>query len=160
VLRTAGDGPGPVRRSLLPAAPGPLAEPRREVLASGRCQVLPLAAGAGPEAGDPAEVLLERLVPGKLPPWLHCSAQILGRGGACVLATVTAGAGDCAAGDRFVYDERNHGLLPMDGKLSLELQRACDRARAAGRPLWERFELPGGSLRVALEPLGPDAAPR
>ena len=158
LLRRAADGPGPVRRRLLDSAPAPLGEPVLEVLASGRSRILALEPGPLLDllggAGDGVQVLLERLLPGKLPPWLHCSAQTLRRGGACVLATVIAQAGDvpAAAGDRFVYDERNHGLLPMDGRFSLELQRACDRARAAGQPVWERFSQPGGSLQVGLEP--------
>jgi hypothetical protein len=45
----------------------------------------------------------------------------------------------------------------MDGGFSLELQRGCIRAREAGQPIWERFELQGGALGLLLEPLS--AAP-
>ena len=41
----------------------------------------------------------------------------------------------------------------MDGAFSLELQRACERARAEGRALSAGFSFPAGSLQVALEPL-------
>lgn len=55
------------------------------------------------------------MVPGRLPPWVHFCGQVLRRGGSCVLATVGAveGVVPYAPGDRFAYDERNHGLLPM-----------------------------------------------
>jgi len=120
------------------------------LLASGTSRML---AGPVPETGT--EYLLERLVPGKLPPWLHCSCQVLRRGGACVLATVGSVAGDLpyGIGDHFVYDERNHGLLPMDAGFSLELQRACQRAREAGGPVWVDFPFPAGTLGLCLEPL-------
>jgi hypothetical protein len=159
VLRGQGaDCPGPGTRRLLegPDQPGVIGE----LLASGQDRVLARepAPGlermlAGPEGA--AMILLERLVPGKLPPWMHFSCQVLRRGGACVLATVASVAGPVPyqVGERFVYDERNHGLLPMDGGFSLELQRGCIRTREAGRPLWERFEVPGGALELLLEPL-------
>ena len=120
----------------------------QDLLATGISRAVP-----GPEAGT--EYLLERLVPGKLPPWLHCGCQVLRRGGACVLATVGSVAGDLpyGIGDHYVYDERNHGLLPMDAGFSLELQRACQRAREAGAPIWVDFPFPAGSLGLCLEPL-------
>jgi hypothetical protein len=119
------------------------------VLASGGARL------AAPDAG-PA-LLLERIVPGRLPPWLHFCAQHLKRGSSCVLATVAAVQGDLpyTVGERFSYDEHNHGMLPMDGRFSLELQRACLRARAAGRPVRERFSFPAGALELNLELLGP-----
>jgi hypothetical protein len=118
---------------------------------------LPLPALAG-RTGT-ATLLLERIVPGKLPPWLHFCAQQLKRGSSCVLATVAAVAGGLpyAVGERFSYDERSHGMLPMDGRFSLELQRACLRARAAGQPIRERFSFPSGALELNLELLGAQA---
>jgi molybdenum cofactor cytidylyltransferase len=100
-------------------------------------------------------VLLEPMVPGRLPPWVHVCAQLLRRGESCVLATVGQVEGDLpyAVGDHFVYDQRNHGLLPMDGRFSLELQRACVRARAGGVPAWAPFQLAQGVLGLLLEPL-------
>ena len=114
----------------------------RAVMAAGRPQLLP--------TGE----LVEPVVPGRLPPWMHFCAQLLRRGETGVLATVGRVSGDLAyaVGDRFAYDARHHGLLPMDGRFSLELQRACDAARASGGPAWRRFELPSGSLDMALEP--------
>jgi xanthine/CO dehydrogenase XdhC/CoxF family maturation factor len=155
------DGPGPgragARRILVAAGGAPvtaLDEALQGVAVTGRTRML--AGVSGPEL-DPwrGGVLLERMVPGKLPPWVHFCAQVLRRGGACVLATVGAVEGDVpyALGDRFVYDERNHGLLPMDGRFSLDLQRGCEKVREAGQPAWKRFDLPGGSLGICLEPL-------
>ncbi|MDR3669725.1 MAG: nucleotidyltransferase family protein [Holophaga sp.] len=148
-LATLLDGRPGARRILEPGAG--LDEPVREVLAGGPSRVL----GAHLDGWPDGDLLLEHLVPGKLPPWLHVCAQVLRRGGSCVLVTVGAVAGPVpyAPGDRFVFDERNHGLLPMDGRFSLELQRACIRARAAGVPVRERFQLAGGSLGILLEPL-------
>ena len=145
-LRPDGDGgPCGARRILEAAAGAPATdfdEAVQGTVVTGRSRML---------GGE----LLERMVPGKLPPWVHFCSQVARRGGACVLATVATVEGDLpyALGDRFVYDERNHGLRPMDGRFSLELQRGCQRAREAGEPAWERFDLPGGSLGVALEPL-------
>jgi hypothetical protein len=159
VLKAEGaDCPPPGTRCLLegPDQPAVIGE----VLASGQSRMLAREPAPGLErmlagAEGAAMILLERLLPGKLPPWIHFSCQVLRRGGACVLATVASVAGPVPyqVGDRFVYDERNHGLLPMDGGFSLELQRGCIRAREAGRPVLERFELPGGALELLLEPL-------
>ncbi len=164
-----GNGPGGARagaRRILEATAGApatdLEEAVQGVVVSGESRIL--AGGLGPAWGGwqgAGAVLVERVVPGKLPPWVHFSSQVLRRGGACVLVTVGVVEGDLpyAVGDRFVYDERNHGLLPMDGRFSLELQRGCQRIREAGQPAWERFDLPGGALGIALEPLaaGPAA---
>jgi hypothetical protein len=145
-----GEGHSGIRR-ILRSAEGAVGE----ALAGGRSRVL------GPEDGLELDgwrdglVLLERMMPGQLPPWVHFCGQVLRRGGSCVLATVgtVEGAIPYAAGDRFAYDERNHGLLPMDGRFSLELQRGCLRARAAGASSWERLPLGDGALGMLLEPL-------
>ena len=128
----AGPEPGPVRRELLEAAPegtDGFAQAARAVLAGASAQIL----GAAP--GEAGWVLVERLEPRRLPPWLHCAVQAQARGGVAVLATVTGREGEAPAeaGERFVYDHRNHGLLPMDGRFSLDLQRACERARAQAK---------------------------
>lgn len=113
----------------------------------------------GPQGPAGALVLLEALEASRLPPWLHFCGQVLGRGRTCVLVTVAAVAGASAhgVGDRYAYDDRNHGLLPMDGALSLALHRACIRVREAGQPAWERVVVAGGSLDLLLEPLTPPA---
>jgi hypothetical protein len=167
-LRPGADGPGPVLRTLPEAVPEGLRDCFREVLAGGAVRILELAPGpelaallAGAEPclasgfGGGALVLLERLVPGKLPPWLHGAVHAQRRGGVAVLATVVAREGEAPAepGERFVYDHHNHGLLPMDGAFSLELHRACERSRAEARALSAGFSFAAGSLQVALEPL-------
>jgi hypothetical protein len=136
------------RRILAPAAGVPETELERAVravLAAGRPMML--------DSG----LLVEPMLPGRLPPWMHYCAQVLRRGETCVLATVGSVAGDIpyAVADRFAYDERHHGLLPMDGRFSLELQRACDAVRRDGAPAWRCFEWPSGRLGVGLEPLRP-----
>lgn len=156
VLATPLAPPGPPRilapdgdlAFLAPEGAREFLEAARSVLASGRSVTVP---GAG------GPVLLERVVPGRLPPWLHFCAQHLAKGSSCVLALVARVEGGLpyAVGDRYGYDAHNHGLLPMDGRFSLELQRACQRAREAGRPIRERFPLPGGALELNLDPLGP-----
>jgi len=140
-------------RRILEGAPGEgLEEAAQGVLVSGRPLVITGEPGGWPGA---AAILLERVVPGRLPPWMHFCAQVARRGGACVMATVGVVEGPVpyAVGDRFVYDERNHGLLPMDGRFSLDLQRGCQKVREAGQPRWRRFDLQGGSLGICLEPL-------
>ena len=153
------DGPG-LRRILGEAE---AAGPAQAVLASGRSRTVAMdldPAFARFWPGLDGAVLLEPMIPGRLPPWLHFCTQQLKRGGGCVLATVAAVAGALpyAVGDRYGYDDRDHGLLPMDGRFSLELHRACQRVRAATHPIRERFPFPGGSLELILEPLGPRAA--
>jgi CTP:molybdopterin cytidylyltransferase MocA len=142
VLATRVEGEGLGTR-LLEAGPD-----AQEVLATGACRL----------AGT---VLLERLTPRKLPPWLNFCTQVLDKGKRCVLVTVCALAGEVsfALGDHFAYDERNHGLLPMDGKVSLELQRLCEAARAEGIPVRVVLAVPGGSLELLLEPLVPAVVP-
>jgi len=158
-----GSGAGSARigaRLILKAAEGApgteLEATVQDVVVGGEAQVL--AGEFGPEWGawrGAVEVLVERMVPGKLPPWLHFCSQVLRRGGNCVLATVgeVEGGAPYALGDRFAYDERNHGLLPMDARLSLDLQRACQAVRETGQPAWRRFDLPCGALGVGLEPI-------
>ncbi|GEM_PF-1379531 len=155
-LLKVNDDSGQVRagaRRILESAPGEgLEEAAEGVLVSGRPLVITGEPGGWPGA---AAILLERVVPGRLPPWMHLGAQAARRAGTCVLATVGVVEGPVpyAVGDRFVYDERNHGLLPMDGRFSLDLQRGCQKVREAGQPRWQRFDLQGGSLGVCLEPL-------
>lgn len=161
-LATLLKGEGAGARQILEATGGAPATELQEavqgVVVSGRPRMLPGALGAewGVWQGC-AGVLLERMVPGKLPPWVHFCAQVARRGGACVLATVGVVEADIpyALGDRFAYDEHHHGLLPMDGRFSLELQRGCEKARLAGGPVWRRFDLGSGALGILLEPLGP-----
>jgi hypothetical protein len=162
-LATLLKGPGAGARLILEAAGGAPATELQEavqgVVVSGRTRTI--LDTLGPEWGawqGCGGVLLERMVPGKLPPWVHFCAQVARRGGSCVLATVGVVEGDIAyaLGDRFAYDERNHGLLPMDGRFSLDLQRGCDKARAAGGPVWRRFDLTSGALGILLEPLAPE----
>jgi CTP:molybdopterin cytidylyltransferase MocA len=126
--------------------------PAEDVLATGGCRLAQDGGGA---------LLLERLVPRKLPPWLNFGAQVLDKGKSCVLVTVCAVGGDVpfALGDHFAYDERNHGLLPMDGKVSLELQRLCEAARLDGVPCRRNLAVAGGRLEVLLEPLSPAVVP-
>ncbi|MCE1228461.1 MAG: XdhC family protein [Firmicutes bacterium] len=103
------------------------------------------------------EGLRESLVPGHFPPWLHFCAQQLRKGRACVLATVveTQGSTGLSLGDRFAYDEKNHGLLPMDPAFSLDLGRFCDRVRDTGSLQQHRFTFPQGTATLVIEGLRP-----
>ena len=146
VLATRVEGPGLGTR-LLESSPD-----ARDVLDTGACRL------AGAPGG---RLLLERLTPRKLPPWLNFCAQVLDKGKRCVLVTVCALEGEVpfALGDHFAYDERNHGLLPMDGKISLEMQRLCEAAREGGANCRVSLTVPGGSLALLLEPLAPPVVP-
>ena len=146
VLATRLRGSSPGERSLAHGLPA------EDLLASGASRL-------GQWQGT--EVLLERLMPRKLPPWLNFCSQILDKGRTCVLATVGQVQGELpyALGDHFAYDERNHGLLPMDARLSLDLQRACEEVRTTARAAWVSLEVPGGRLDLLLEPLAPMGVP-
>jgi molybdenum cofactor cytidylyltransferase len=148
VLATRLDGPVPGGGSLLVVGQGPLAGAAAAVLAADRPRLV-LDEGTG------SQYLLEPLDPRRPAPWLAFSALLLGRGKGCVLATVVGVAGDLASaiGDRFAYDDRGHGLLPMSARVSLELHRACARAREAGIAARITLPLANGSLDLLLEPL-------
>ena len=93
---------------------------------------LDLVWGTGMGCGGRAEILLEPILPGRLAPWIHFCGQHLGHRRSCALVTVLGTEGEVpfSLGDRFAYDdESHHGLLPFDGRLSIELGRACTRAR-------------------------------
>ena len=166
----AGSGPAVLATLLGPAGalePGARflahAMPSEDVLATGRSR---LAHGAvdpawGPGGEGEGEFLMERLVPRKLPPWINFCCQVLDNGKTCVLATVTRVEGEVpyALGDHFAYDERNHGLLPMDRAFSLQLQHAVEEARLAGTARLASLPVPGGSLGILLEPLSPPCVP-
>jgi molybdenum cofactor cytidylyltransferase len=136
------EGPGPGARVILDQ-PGPDAPCR---VPSRRMPALAWARG---------DFLLERMLPGKLPPWVPWCRLVLEKGRTCVLVTVVGVQGQvpCQLGERFAYDEHDHGLLHVDRQVALAMQRACHRARSAGRPVLERLEWDGGSLEVILEPL-------
>lgn len=118
--------------------------------------------GTGMGCEGKAEILLEPMLPGKLPPWVHFCSQQLERRKRCVLITVLGIEGETmpyALGDRFAYDERSHhGLLPIDAGLSVALSRASTRALEQGTSFRERFQVPGGFLDLLIETLRPPVA--
>lgn len=140
----------------------------QEVLATGQSRIvaydlgieLDLVWGTGMGCEGKAEILLEPVLPGRLAPWVHFCSQQLERRRTCALGTVvaTTGAVAFAVGDRFSYDDRNHGLLPIDPQLSIELGRVCAQVREAGGPVRQHFQVPGGSVDLLVEPLIPTTA--
>ena len=86
---------------------------------------------------------------------------MLAKGKTCVLVTVCGVVGDpaYALGDHFAYDERNHGLLPMDRGFSLELQHEVEAVRLGREVRLLSLTVPGGALRLLLEPLTPAVVP-
>lgn len=121
---------------------------------------LDLVWGTGMGCEGQAEILLEPIQPGRLAPWVHFCSQQLERRRTCALATVVATRGEVAftLGDRFSYDDRNHGLLPIDATLSIELGRACALVRESGKPIRQVFQVPGGDVDLLVEPLFPPTA--
>ena len=157
ILEAVNAGPGPAVLATRVAGPAPLELGSRQlahglsaedVLATGQCRLAQAQAGA---------FLLERLLPRKLPPWINFCSQVLDKGKTCVLVTVCAVAGEpeYGLGDHFAYDERNHGLLPMDRGFSLELQHEVEAVRLAREVRLLSLEVSGGRLELLLEPLAP-----
>lgn len=140
----------------------------QEVLASGQPRLvtydlgseLDLVWGTGMGCEGKAEILLEPILPGRLAPWVHFCAQQLERRRTCALATVVAVRGDAAfaIGDRFAYDDHDHGLLPINGTLSIELGRACAQVREKGRSARQVFQVPSGEVDFLVEPISPPIA--
>lgn len=139
-----------------------------EVLESGQPRLvaydlgheLDLVWGTGMGCQGKAEILLEPLLPRRPVPWIHFCAQQLERRRACALATVLAVRGpvELALGDRFAYDDRNHGLLPIDPQLSVELGRLCAQVREEGGTRRQVFVLKGGEAEILVEALLPPIA--
>jgi len=102
-------------------------------------------------------LLLEPLQPGRLAPWIHFASQLQEQGKACVPALITEVLGDISyqVGETFAFDERSHGLVPLDGGLNVALHRATRRALEEGTPRVERFTVPGGELAMLLDPILP-----
>lgn len=122
---------------------------------------LDLVWGTGMGCKGWVEILLEPVLPGRLAPWIHFCSQHLGHRRSCSLVTVLGTEGEIPyeLGDRFAYDdESHHGLLPFDARLSIELGRACTRAREGGEAFREHFPVPGGALEVLVEALHPPIA--
>ncbi|MDP2877128.1 MAG: XdhC family protein [Holophaga sp.] len=121
---------------------------------------LDLVWGTGMGCEGKADLLLEPMLPGRPLPWVHFCTQQLERRRTCALATVVATKGEVAfaLGDRFSYDDRNHGLLPMDPTLSIELGRVCIAAREDSSPRRQIFQVPGGEIDLLVEPLIPPMA--
>jgi xanthine/CO dehydrogenase XdhC/CoxF family maturation factor len=145
-----------------------VAERTREVLATGRPRLLEydlsseldLIWGTGMGCEGQAEILLEPITPGRPAPWIPFCGQVLEHRRACVLMTVFGVEGEvpCEMGDRFVFDDRDHGLLPIDAGLSVALHRLAGPVRAGELQDWTRVELPGGAVLVSLERVVPPLA--
>ena len=103
-----------------------------------------------------ADVLLEPVRPGALPPWMEVCARMLAGRRSGVLATVFAvrGAAGPAPGDRFLLEA---GLEP-DPPLDLALRQAMERALAAGEPSVLTLRRPGSELDLLVEPILPPFA--
>ncbi len=97
------------------------------------------------------EVLLERVGP-QLPPWMHFCAQQLSHRKNCALATVIEGE---LLGDRFAFDERGHGLLPMDSGLSRALHRASQACFQNKKTEEVEVLFQGKPMHVLMEYLEP-----
>lgn len=128
-----------------------------EVLASRKTQRLVFNEALAPIWGlsmgcaQQMEVLLEVVEP-SLPPWMHFCAQQLTQRKKCVLATVIEGE---PLGDRFAFDERGHGLLPMDASLHRDLHRASQACLETRKTSEVRLDHSGQGLHVLMEFLTP-----
>lgn len=141
-----------------------LLEHGREVLESGKAKTVSYAMGAeldqvwgtGMGCAGSVEILLERMPAGGLPPWGHFCLQKLEARKTCVLVTVLSSTGGgCHPGDRFAFDDRGHGLLPMDQELSVILHRASQAALHDGKLMEGGYELQAARVEVLVEALRP-----
>lgn len=123
--------------------------------------------GTGMGCAGRADILLEPVRPGRIPPWIPFTDIRLERRSPTVLAAlfdVTARAcGEGASllpaeGDVFAYDDRAHGLLPMDQDVSLALHRLAQASLADGKTRVERVDLPQVAFSVLVEAVLPPPA--
>jgi len=114
---------------------------------------LDLICGKGMGFSGKADVLLERVDPGEIPPWMALCEGMLEERRAGVMATIFAARGLGAAGDRFILEDGRQ-LLPVPAALAAPLDAAMRRAEAATVTLAG----PGGECDVLLEPILPPVA--
>jgi xanthine/CO dehydrogenase XdhC/CoxF family maturation factor len=110
---------------------------------------LDLVWGTGMGCQGKADVLLERVAPGRLPPWMDLASAMIRQRRTGVLATVFAarGAGP-VPGEHFLYDHTGRGLLPAPGPVA----EALDAARSAGAVT---LRLGEAELELLVEPILP-----
>ncbi len=109
--------------------------------------------GTGMGCAGRAEVLLERVEPGCVPPWLaHCERLARDRKSG-LLATVFGARGEVpvSPGDRFVFEE-GRPLQPVPSALEAPLRAPVPAAEA------RTLRLEGGEADLLLEPLVPPVA--
>jgi len=118
---------------------------------------LDLVWGTGMGCQGRADVLLERVAPGPLPPWMDRCAALAARRGAGALVTVFAvrGESDARPGDHFLFEDGGPGLPPA-GPLAAVLAAAA--ARAGTGPGALTLKAGAAELEVLLEPIRPGYA--
>ncbi|BDU74936.1 XdhC family protein [Mesoterricola silvestris] len=109
--------------------------------------------GTGMGCAGRAEVLLERMEPGQVPPWLEHAERLARERGSGLLATVfgTRGEVPAAPGDRFLF-EGDRSLLPAPPALEAALRTPPAHAEA------RTARLEGGEVDLLLEPIRPPVA--
>jgi xanthine/CO dehydrogenase XdhC/CoxF family maturation factor len=119
---------------------------------------LDLVWGTGMGCQGKADVLLERVAPGPLPPWMDLASAMIRQRRTGFLATVFAarGAAGPVPGEHFLYDDAGSGLLPGPGPLAEAL--AAARSQAAGAPGSLTLRLGEEELELLVEPILPPFA--
>lgn len=109
--------------------------------------------GTGMGCAGRADVLLERVEPGAVPPWLEHCERLFRERKSGLLATVFGARGEvpAAPGDRFVFED-GRPLQPVPPALEAPLRGVQGGAEA------RTLRLEGGEVDLLLEPIAPPVA--
>ena len=116
--------------------------------------------GTGMGCAGRADVLLECVTPGPVPPWMALCGRLLATRGTGVLATVFAARGEAPfhAGARFVFDDGGPGILPHPGPFRTWLLEGMQGALAKGAANSSTWAAGDVELDLLLEPILPPLA--
>jgi len=116
--------------------------------------------GTGMGCQGKADVLLERVAPGRLPSWMRLCREMLDQRRLGALATVyaTRGAAGPVAGEHFLYDEAGGGVPPGPGPFQQAIADALRQALAAGAVTCPTLRAGEAELDLLVEPILPPFA--
>jgi xanthine/CO dehydrogenase XdhC/CoxF family maturation factor len=116
--------------------------------------------GTGMGCQGRAEVLLERVGPGRTPDWMRLCGAMLEQRRTGALATVFAVRGDTGlrAGDHFLHDETGPGVPPGPGPFQEAIAAALRQAAATGATGSPLLRAGESELELLVEPILPPFA--
>jgi xanthine/CO dehydrogenase XdhC/CoxF family maturation factor len=122
---------------------------------------LDLVWGTGMGCQGRADVLLERVEPGRLPAWVDRCSAILEQRGAGALATVFAARGETGGlgpGDHFLLAGAGSDLRPQPGPFAGLLESVLDKVVGSGVLATPTLKAGTGELDLLVEPVLPSYA--